>query len=136
MSIKPFNDDDYCGHNAEINMTPLIDVMLVLVVIMLVTAPILEKSTHVDLPHDSGTVAHEDSGTTTISVTKDGEYLIESQKVAKDLIEQKLGELKTDEKIAIKADAKTDYENVVYLLGMLSRSGFTSVSFITLEKTK
>ena len=131
-----FDRDDLHAPNAEINTTPLVDVMLVLMVIFLVTAPVLEKATNVNLPKEQGIAVNDTKNNITIEITHDGVYLVNGEKIAENEIKPKLLEIKNQNKdvqIAIKADAKASHENVMKVVGMASRLGFNAINFISVD---
>jgi biopolymer transport protein ExbD len=136
MPMKGFDKDDLHAPNSEINTTPLVDVMLVLMVIFLVTAPVLEKATNINLPKERGTMANTNKDSITITVTASGEYYINDAVIPPNELQTKLTMLKNqngNSEVSIKADAKTSHENVMKALGCASRSGFSTINFVSLE---
>jgi len=129
MSFNPFEKEDFHAPNAEINTTPLVDVMLVLMVIFLVTAPVLEQSIALNLPK-TASVSISEGNPTTVSITQNGEYFWEGQAISKEELTQKLLEMKDSQnQVLIRADSQTQYSNVAFLLAEASRVGVTNIGF-------
>ena len=129
MSFNPFEKEDFHAPNAEINTTPLVDVMLVLMVIFLVTAPVLEQSIALNLPK-TASVSISQSKPVTVSITQNGEYFWEGQAISKEELTQKLLEMKgSKEQVLIRADSQTQYSTVAFLLAEASRIGVANIGF-------
>ena len=121
---------------AEINMTPLVDVMLVLLVIFLVTAPMLNSVIKIDLPVEQAPLVSEEKAVT-ISVNRDGKYFFNDEEIAINALEQKLSLLASQnpkQQIHLYADANVNYGRVSYILAELQRSGLSNIGFITKAK--
>ena len=129
MSFNPFEKEDFHAPNAEINTTPLVDVMLVLMVIFLVTAPVLEQSIALNLPK-TASVSISQSKPVTVSITQNGNYFWEGQEISKEELTHKLLEVKgSKEQILIRADSQTQYSTVAFVLAEASRVGVTNIGF-------
>jgi len=129
MSFNPFEKEDFHAPNAEINTTPLVDVMLVLMVIFLVTAPVLEQSIALNLPK-TASVSISQSKPVTVSITQSGNYFWEGQEISKEELTQKFLEVKgSKEQILIRADSQTQYSTVAFVLAEASRVGVTNIGF-------
>ena len=129
MSFNPFEKEDFHAPNAEINTTPLVDVMLVLMVIFLVTAPVLEQSIALNLPK-TASVTISQSKPVTVSITQNGDYFWEGQEISKEELTQKLLEVKgSKEQILIRADSQTQYSTVAFVLTEAYRVGVTNIGF-------
>ena len=129
MSLNPFEKVDFHAPNAEINTTPLVDVMLVLMVIFLVTAPVLEQSIALNLPK-TASVSISQSKPVTVSITQSGNYFWEGQEISKEELTQKLLAVKgSKEQILIRADSQTQYSTVAFILAEASRVGVTNIGF-------
>lgn len=131
-----FDKEDLQAPLSEINMTPLVDVMLVLLVIFLITAPILTSSIQLNLPKDSG-ISTQEKNPITISITKNGEYFLEEQIfLIKDLENhlRKISQENIDAQINIRADSDTQFGNVSYILSLVQKLGLKNVGFITEPK--
>ena len=110
---------------SEINVTPFVDVMLVLLIIFMVTAPLLTVGVQVDLPESSADSLPEEQEPLTLTINSKGEIFIQESKVEYDKIIAKIlavSKNRTDTRI---------YGRVLEIMGMLSGSGFTKVALIS-----
>jgi biopolymer transport protein TolR len=108
---------------AEINVTPLVDVMLVLLIIFMVTAPLLKAAVPVELPDSRAKAMSEEAEQVTITVQTDGTVYLEKDALAP-------GEL-ADRLVTLRADKALDYGKVMDVMGELNRAGFNSISLVT-----
>ena len=125
IKTKPFS---------EINVTPFVDVMLVLLIIFMVTAPLLTVGVQVDLPESSADTLQSNDEPLEITISKEGIIFIqESEIILKELIPKlkAITQNRFDTKIYVRGDAIIDYGTVMKVLGELSGSGFTKVALIT-----
>ena len=119
---------------AEINVTPFVDVMLVLLIIFMVTAPLLTVGVQVDLPESSADTLQSNDEPLEITISKKGIIFIqETEIVLKELVPKlkAITQNRFDTKIYVRGDAIIDYGTVMKVLGELSGSGFTKVALIT-----
>jgi biopolymer transport protein ExbD len=134
MSIGPGDGEDR-GIMSEINTTPLVDIMLVLLIIFLITIPVITKNVPVAVPKAVNIPTQTKPENITISVTSDGEVYWGQQRVPdmKRLVEQVEREaVKVPQpEIHIRADANTDYKNVGKVIAAINRGGVIKVGFIT-----
>lgn len=118
----------------EINVTPFVDVMLVLLIIFMVTAPLLTTGVKVNLPQSNAKSISEKKEPITITINSKGEIYLQKKKMStKELIE-KLNMLKKqnpDLKIYIRGDRKLDYGKIMTLMGNINRAGFKKVALVT-----
>jgi biopolymer transport protein ExbD len=131
-----FEKEELQAPLAEINMTPLVDVMLVLLVIFLVTAPMLNSAIQLNLPSESAAQITEQK-TLTISVNRAGEYFLDDQKISANELEQKLqiaAKNNPKQPIHLRADIDVSYGKVSYILGTAQRFGLSNIGFITEPK--
>ena len=125
LKSKPFS---------EINVTPFVDVILVLLIIFMVTAPLLTVGVQVDLPESNADSIQSNDEPLEITISKDGTvYIQETSIQLKELIPKltAITNNKLDTKIYVRGDAVIDYGKVMKVLGELSGSGFTKVALIT-----
>ncbi len=129
--------------NAEINMVPLIDVMLVLLVIFIITAPMVTQSVKLSLPKASALSNSEQikQKPTMIAVNEKNEFYINNKLVSIESLSTKLSELKSESgdnmpMIQLHIDASVPYENVAQLLTELSKAGLPNIGFVSLPKEK
>ena len=132
MSFNFDNDDEEIMN--EINMTPLVDVMLVLLIIFIITVPVINQSIQVDLPSADSTPAVAKPDTIVLSVDNDGGYFWAEQAITKEQLINKLAEqaIKKPQPILhIRGDKTTEYQNVIFLMEQVQLAGITSMGFIT-----
>ena len=119
---------------SEINVTPFVDVMLVLLIIFMVTAPLLTVGVPVDLPESSADSLPEDQEPLTLSINSKGEIFIQEYQVEYDKMVPKIlaiAKNRTDTRIYVRGDKTINYGRVLEIMGMLSGSGFTKVALIS-----
>ena len=119
---------------SEINVTPFVDVMLVLLIIFMVTAPLLTVGVPVDLPESSADSLPEDQEPLTLSINAKGEIFIQEYQVEYDKMIPKIlaiAKNRTDTRIFVRGDKTINYGRVLEIMGMLSGSGFTKVALIS-----
>ncbi len=121
---------------AEINVTPLVDVMLVLLIIFMVTAPLLTAGVPIDLPDSRAKALAEAPEQVTLTLERDGSLYIGDVPVASGQLADRLAALPQgpDGKpplVTLRADKSLDYGAVVAVMGELNRAGFTAISLVT-----
>ena len=119
---------------SEINVTPFVDVMLVLLIIFMVTAPFLTVGVQVDLPESSADSLPDEQEPLTLSINSKGEIFIQESQVELDKIVAKIlaiAKNRTDTRIYVRGDKTINYGRVLEIMGMLSGSGFTKVALIS-----
>jgi len=135
MAMKVGSDDGDQGIMSEINTTPLVDVMLVLLIIFLITIPVITKNVPVNVPKAVNIPTQTKPENITISVTADGDVYWAQTKMETmhELITKVEGEaVKVPQpEIHIRADASTDYKNVGKVIAAINRGGVVKVGFIT-----
>jgi biopolymer transport protein ExbD len=128
-------DGEERGIMSEINTTPLVDIMLVLLIIFLITIPVITKNIQVQVPKAVNIPTQTKPENITISVNKDGEVFWGQQHVPtmKQLIDQieRVAVKVPQPEIHIRADADTDYKNVGKVIAAINRGGVIKVGFIT-----
>lgn len=122
---------------SEINVTPFVDVMLVLLVIFMVTAPMMQQGLDVNLPKTSstGVALNEDPFVLTIDAT--GKVRVSDNEINSDVLSTKIKAIfanRKNKQIYIQADKKVDYGTVAYVMGEIRMAGITNISLITLPK--
>ena len=120
---------------AEINVTPMVDVMLVLLIIFMVSAPLLTVGVPLDLPQTRAKSLNQDKEPLTVSVTATGVYLQNTEIPVEELI-PKLKAIadargSMEERIFVRADKQVEYGTVMKVMGRLSEAGFTRVALVT-----
>jgi|LauGreSBDMM110SN_4_FD.fasta_scaffold52497_1 biopolymer transport protein ExbD len=130
---SPFDREELQAPLAEINMTPLVDVMLVLLVIFLVTAPMLNSAIKLNLPAESAAQITEQK-TITISINRSGQYFVDDKPVSEVELETKLratAQENPKQQIHIRADVDVNYGKVSHILADLQRLGLANIGFVT-----
>ena len=119
---------------SEINVTPFVDVMLVLLIIFMVTAPLLTVGVQVDLPESAADSLSDDQEPLTVTINSKGEVFIQEHQVEYDKVIAKIlaiAKNRTDTRIYVRGDKTINYGRVLEIMGMLSGSGFTKVALIS-----
>jgi biopolymer transport protein TolR len=121
---------------AEINVTPLVDVMLVLLIIFMVTAPLLKAAVPIELPESRAKAMSEEQGQLQITIRRDGTVFYEADELAPGELAERLAATPAgaDGKpplVTLRADKALDYGRVMEIMGELNRAGFTSISLVT-----
>jgi len=119
---------------SEINVTPFVDVMLVLLIIFMVTTPLLTVGVQVDLPESNADTLQSDNEPLEVTINADGNIFIQETEITlKELVPKLIAitDNRLDTKIYVRGDEVIDYGRVMKLLGELSGSGFSKVALIT-----
>lgn len=118
---------------AEINVTPLVDVMLVLLIIFMVTAPMMTSGVNVDLPKTSASPVNTDSKPITVSLRSDGSLYLGDDPVSSEQLIDRLKQAADNDatrRIFVRADAKIDYGQVMRVMGQITTGGFSHVALL------
>jgi biopolymer transport protein TolR len=119
---------------SEINVTPFVDVMLVLLVVFMVTAPLLTTGVPVDLPKTKAPALGQDKEPLQVSIMKNGTIFLQKIKVPQEELVPKLTAISHngyDQRIFVRGDKTVDYGKVMEVMGMLSAAGFTHIGLVT-----
>ncbi len=119
---------------SEINVTPLVDVMLVLLIIFMVTAPLMSSAVNVDLPKANASPLTQDSKPITVSVDAAGKVFLEDSEVALPDLVGRLQSLSQDEKdrrIFVRGDKSNSYGHIIEVMGTIAQGGFTKVALLS-----
>lgn len=123
---------------AEINVTPLVDVMLVLLIIFMVTAPLLTAGVPVNLPDSRAKPLDQDQKPVQISMEADGKIHVDQDEVSQDQLPDRLQQLASKAEggkppqIFLRADKSLDYGRVMRVMGELNRAGLNRVALVTI----
>lgn len=120
--------------NSDINITPMVDVMLVLLIIFMVTAPLLTAGVAVDLPKTRAKLLSQDKEPLTISIEKNGKiFLQETEIAATELVPRltAIAENGYDQRIFVRGDKAVDYGTVMQVMGELNAAGFRRIGLVT-----
>ncbi|MCD2316746.1 protein TolR [Sphingomonas sp. IC-11] len=123
---------------ADINVTPLVDVMLVLLIIFMVTAPLLTAGVPVNLPDSRAKPLDQDKEPTEISLDADGRIFIAKDEVSEDALAARLDAIAAQSgegdppQVYLRADRALDYGRVMRVMGELNRAGLNRVALVTI----
>ena len=134
MAMGSFNSPGSQMPTAEINMTPLVDVMLVLLIIFIITAPLMTHSVPVDLPRAASTPTPEKPMTLQVSINAENQIFVGSEAVDRGILETKFREAVAKDanvEMHLKADRSTRYESVAETMSAARRAGLTKIGFVT-----
>ena len=126
---------------AEINMTPFIDVMLVLLIVFMVAAPLLTTGVQVDLPDSSAkAISEEDNKPIEITLSKSGKVYIGDTEFKESRLIGQLTAMtegnRNERRIYVRGDQSLEYGRVMKIIGAINGAGFTKVALITQQKTR
>lgn len=119
---------------SEINVTPFVDVMLVLLIIFMVTAPMMAQGISVSLPQATAEALPSDNSEIIVSLDKDGKVFINETQVAIELLQQNLKDTvtaKPDKKVYLNADKRVPYGDVVKIMAVVKAAGIDKLGMIT-----
>ncbi|MEY3632637.1 MAG: hypothetical protein RI937_835 [Pseudomonadota bacterium] len=124
---------------SEINTTPLVDVMLVLLVIFIITAPLMTRAIDLDLPKSDAPAVSSAKDTLNISITAKGELFLDRKPITREALTATLEQAASRSRqtpIHLRAERDTRYESVVEVMAMANRLGLSQLAFVTDLPTK
>ena len=119
---------------SDINVTPFVDVMLVLLIIFMVTAPMMSQGLDVDLPETTTKSLRQEEEPLVVSIDRQGKIVLDGIEVTRPLLKQQLQKIlpaKKDQPIYLKADKEVAYGLVVGIMADIKESGFDKLGMIT-----
>ncbi len=119
---------------AEINVTPFVDVMLVLLIVFMVAAPLLTVGVPIELPETNAKPLQGDKEPLTITVSSEGTVLIQETEVELEKLVPKLVEIAEEnyeERVYVRGDKRVDYGTVAKVMAMISAAGFSRIGLVT-----
>lgn len=122
---------------SEINVTPFVDVMLVLLIIFMVAAPLLTVGVPIDLPETQAKALNAETQPITISVNQGGKVFIQEEEVTEEQLLAKLQAVATngyDERIYVRGDRTADYGTVMKIMARVSAAGYNRIGLVTLQE--
>jgi biopolymer transport protein TolR len=125
------------GLIAEINVTPFVDVMLVLLIIFMVAAPLLTVGVPIDLPETQAKALNSETQPITVSINNKGQVFLQETEIPVDEIVAKLQAIsKTgyDERIYVRGDKDADYGTVMKVMARISAAGYRNLGLVTLQE--
>jgi biopolymer transport protein TolR len=125
---------------SEINVTPFVDVMLVLLIIFMVSAPLLTVGVPLDLPKSAAKPLEGDIEPLTISIDAEGKIYLQETEIGLDTLIERLTAIAgekggTEERILLRGDASSNYGTIMRVMGRLNKSGFNKIALVTTEET-
>ena len=139
LSLPPSGEagEDRYAPLAEINVTPMVDVMLVLLIIFMVSAPLLTAGVPLELPQTQAkTLEQENKEPLTVSVNEKGQTYLQNTEISLEEVVPKLKAITdarggADERIYVRGDRQVDYGTVMKLMGRISAAGYRRVALVT-----
>ena len=125
------------GLISEINVTPFVDVMLVLLIIFMVAAPLLTVGVPIDLPETRANAMNPETQPITISVNENGQIFLQETEIPLDEVVAKLSAIATtgyEERIYVRGDKTTNYGTVMQVMARLQAAGYTKIGLVTLQE--
>jgi biopolymer transport protein ExbD len=134
MAFGGFNDDKHGAPMADINVTPMVDVMLVLLVIFIITAPLFTHAVKLDLPAAQSAPAPEKPETITLSIDGAGKIYWNNAPIAQDELPAKMAaaaQKQPQPELQLRADKSTRYEVIAQVMAAAQNNGMTRLGFVT-----
>jgi len=134
MSFGGFNDNKQPAPMADINVTPMVDVMLVLLVIFILAAPLFTQAIKLDLPAASASAVQPDPATINIAIDADGTIYWNQQAVTKTELDARLTQAAaaaTQPQLQLRADKNTRYEVIAQIMSAAQSRGLSKLGFVT-----
>ncbi len=122
---------------SEINVTPFVDVMLVLLIVFMISAPLLTVGVPIDLPETRATQIQAETEPLTVSVGSDGKiYLQDTEITVEELVPrlQAIAKAGYEERIFVRGDRDAEYGSMMQVMGRLNQAGFRRIGLVTLEE--
>lgn len=137
MAFGGFNDDRQGAPMADINVTPMVDVMLVLLVIFIITAPLFTHAIKLDLPNAQSAPAPEKPETISVSINGEGKIFWNNDPIEQKDLDAKLAEAAKKQpqpEVQLRADKSTRYEVIAQVMSAAQTNGVTKLGFVTDSK--
>ncbi|MGB7286488.1 MAG: protein TolR [Salaquimonas sp.] len=122
---------------SEINVTPFVDVMLVLLIIFMVAAPLLTVGVPIDLPETQAKALNSETQPISVSVNENGQVFLQETEIPIEEVVAKLTAIAAngyEERIYVRGDKTADYGTVMRVMGLLSQAGFKRLAMVTLQE--
>ena len=137
MAFGGFNDNNHQAPMAEINVTPMVDVMLVLLVIFIITAPLFTHAVKLELPTASSAPAPDKPESITLSINAEGKLFWNNAAVSFDELGTRFAtaaQKKPQPELQLRADKSTRYEVIAQVMSAAQTNGMTKIGFVTNPK--
>ncbi len=138
MAFGGFGDDRHNAPMSEINTTPLVDVMLVLLIIFMITAPLLTHSVKIDLPTASNEPTNAQPDAITVSFNAEGQLFWDDEPISETVLEQRLAAAAAQTpqpEMHLRADRNTRYEVIARLMADARQAGIEKLGFVTVPES-
>lgn len=135
-SLSDHNDDDF---NPEINTTPLVDVMLVLLIIFIITIPVINHTVKIDLPHATNEPNQSKPDNINLSIDAQGKIFWNADEIDMEQLKLRITEAGKHEpqpELHLRAERTTQYEKVAQVMAAAQSGGLTKIGFITDPKAE
>lgn len=122
---------------SEINVTPFVDVMLVLLIIFMVAAPLLTVGVPIDLPETQAKEMNSETQPITVSVKEDGKIFLQETEITREELIPKIAAIAKngyEERLYVRGDRTTDYELILRLMGALNQAGYKRIGLVSLPE--
>lgn len=139
MAFGGFSQEGQQTAMSEINMVPLIDVMLVLLIVFMITAPLLTHSVKIDLPQASSEINNEEPETVTLAINELGVMYWNNEEIDDAQLDTRLAEAAAKEKqpeLHLRADRETRYQKLAEVMSKARQAGIEKMGFITQPATE
>jgi biopolymer transport protein ExbD len=137
MAFGGFNDNKNQAPMADINVTPMVDVMLVLLVIFIITAPLFTHAIKLDLPNAQSAPAPEKPATISLSINGSGKIFWNNDPIEQQGLDAKLAtaaQKSPQPELQLRADKETRYETIAQVMAAAQNNGLTKIGFVTEPK--
>lgn len=134
MAFGGFNENNNQAPMAEINVTPMVDVMLVLLVIFIITAPLFTHAVKLDLPNAQSTAAPEKPETITLSINAEGKLFWNNAEISEQELMNRFSiaaQKKPAPELHLRADKSTRYEVIAKVMAGAQNNGISKIGFVT-----
>ena len=124
---------------SEINVTPMVDVMLVLLIIFMVTAPLLTVGVQVDLPKTKSSIIRGDDEPIAITITAEGQVYLQETEIELSGLLSRLNAITSnnpDVRIFVRGDSSVNYGRIMEVMGTINAAGYGKVALVTQQKKK
>ena len=124
---------------SEINVTPFVDVMLVLLIVFMVAAPLLTVGVPIDLPETQATALNSETQPISLSVNDRGQIFLQETEISMDEVVAKLSAIAKngyEERIYVRGDKTADYGTIMRVMGLVSQAGYKKLAMVTLQDQK
>jgi len=134
MAFGGFNENQHQAPMAEINVTPMVDVMLVLLVIFIITAPLFTHAIKLELPNAPSQAAPEKPETITLAINAEGKLFWNNAPITREELSQRIATAsgkKPQPELQLRADKATRYEVIAQVMSAAQNGGMTKIGFVT-----